>query len=594
MRIKRGPIAVAVILGGIGAFYGIKSCVGTAGPSTAPVAPKAVALPEAPKAATVSVAKMALPSATPARKGTDVRVMEWAWNAQMALNGANGGVNTTEGSLMAAHGINLHFTREDDTGKMAAQLANLATALAKGQDNPTDGVHFITLMGDGTPSWFQGTNERLKNICSDCTAEGVGILGYSRGEDKFMGPKEWADNPKAALGGVVIGVIGDGDWNIVQKWIADNSGLANNPDTTTFDPDAINWIAVDDYNKAAQRFVTGACEDRPVSHKGHRVPGQTQHGCAQAVVTWTPGDVVVAKQKGGVVTIASTKEYNTQMPCTLIGIRKWDRAHRDIVKGVLKASFDEADQIRNYPEQLTHAGDISAAIYASSDPEESRGAYWVKYFNGATEQDKTGVPISLGGSSVADLADELQYLGLAPGSKNLFEFAYTTFGDIAVLNKLIPKYPKASDVFDTSYVEELAREAPPTTTSTDVPTFKPAAAMTQVTAKKAWSINFQTGSAELAPDAITTMKALERDLIITDLRIEVDGHTDNTGDQGNNQTLSEARAKTVKEWLKHESATNFFDDRFIVKGYGQDKPVATNDTDTGRAKNRRVEIKMGE
>lgn len=83
-------------------------------------------------------------------------------------------------------------------------------------------------------------------------------------------------------------------------------------------------------------------------------------------------------------------------------------------------------------------------------------------------------------------------------------------------------------------------------------------------------------------------------MVADELAIEIHGHTDNTGDSGRNLTLSQARANAVKNWLMGQSTTTFPNDRFAkVSGFGQEKPVASNDSETGRAKNRRVEVILG-
>ena len=71
------------------------------------------------------------------------------------------------------------------------------------------------------------------------------------------------------------------------------------------------------------------------------------------------------------------------------------------------------------------------------------------------------------------------------------------------------------------------------------------------------------------------------------LKLEIQGHTDNVGNDAYNQTLSEARAKAVATWLAQHGVAA---DRLTAKGYGKTKPIADNGSDEGRAKNRRVEI----
>lgn len=74
-----------------------------------------------------------------------------------------------------------------------------------------------------------------------------------------------------------------------------------------------------------------------------------------------------------------------------------------------------------------------------------------------------------------------------------------------------------------------------------------------------------------------------------DKRVDLDGHTDSIGTEKYNQGLSERRAASVQSYLvKKGIASN----RITTRGFGETKPIADNKTRDGRAKNRRVEVKV--
>lgn len=597
-KIKTAPKVIIVFGLLLAVFFGLRHFGLVSLPSDKSEVPKQASLPSVPDSLGAVVAAVDLPSTKPALKGHALRMQVWAWNAQMGLLFANGGKRTTENSLMAQHGIDLSITREDDTAKMAASLMALAQGVKSANDSP-EGTHFIAIMGDGTPAYLAALNPKLKAICNDCIAEIIGSAGYSRGEDKLMGPKEWTINashpdwnPKRALGSVIAGVILDGDWNIAEKWAGDN-GLKNNPNETTWDPDALNWLSVDTYVDAAKKYIAdpapdhGVCETRKVARNG-KITGETKEVCVTGVVTWTPGDVDVAAAKGGLVSIVSTKEYRGQMPNAIIGIRKFNRAHRKDIEEFLAAIFEGGDQVKSHPAALSRAAVISADVYG-----EQTAAYWEKYYKGVVEKDKQGLDVELGGSTVNNLADNLQLFGLTAGSKNIFNDTYSTFGDIAVQQypKRVPTYPKFEDISDPSYLKALVGHVH--SDPADLPKFAAGATMQHVVSKANWSITFDTGQASFSPEAKATLEKLAKDIAFTGLLIEIQGHTDNTGNAVSNMQLSQDRADAVKRWLMNLSATNFPDERFKVVAKGQTEPLNQNLNEAQRKVNRRVVIVMG-
>ena len=75
-----------------------------------------------------------------------------------------------------------------------------------------------------------------------------------------------------------------------------------------------------------------------------------------------------------------------------------------------------------------------------------------------------------------------------------------------------------------------------------------------------------------------------------DVQVEISGHTDSVGSDSYNQKLSEQRAKSVYEYFIHEGGVS--SKRLSYKGYGESRPIASNDTDEGRQQNRRVELNI--
>jgi len=111
--------------------------------------------------------------------------------------------------------------------------------------------------------------------------------------------------------------------------------------------------------------------------------------------------------------------------------------------------------------------------------------------------------------------------------------------------------------------------------------------------KKNWvlvGVNFDFNKTSLKDEAYPVLfHAVQVLLSNSDLKVEIQGYTDNVGSDKYNIKLSEKRAQVVKDYLVARGVSA---DRLTVKGYGKANPIAPNDTAKGRAMNRRIEFKV--
>jgi len=104
------------------------------------------------------------------------------------------------------------------------------------------------------------------------------------------------------------------------------------------------------------------------------------------------------------------------------------------------------------------------------------------------------------------------------------------------------------------------------------------------------SITFPVGSFAIQPQFQSTLREVAQTLDgYSQTYVDVLGHTDATGSEAANQTLSVNRAQAVADYLATRGIVSA---RLAVRGYGESAPLATNDSEEGRALNRRVEIKV--
>lgn len=585
--IKPGAKWVLLGLAGIGAFFAVKKFYLDAPKEVGKSQQvEKVVLADAPEASLKGNAVMlSLPSGKAAMR--DVPKIEWkvmAWNSQFPLMYANGGPRTAEGSLMDKANVDVEIIRQDDCFKTIADFIRNAQDYKENPQSTTP--MFMSFMGDGMPG-FSIMLKELDKLGPDYQPIIIYHMGRSNGEDQFMGPATWRDNPQSALGGTFAAVELDGDANIVFNW-AGNNGIPVNVNTKVYDPKALNLVPAPDFLDAANKFITGYTEKRQIVADG-KTTGRDTTISIMATTTWTPGDVNVAHQKGGLVRIASTHEYSSQMPNATVVLKKWAYDHRTEVENIIMALGQAGDQVRSFNEAKAFAAKVSADVYGDKDKDAD---YWLKYYNGTVESDAAGNKVSLGGSMAFNLSDAANMVGLGQDRKDRYKVTYETFG--TMLARLYPDrmkdYTPYSRIMDKSFLNSVISNHPELMEG-EALKVSYANEITSEVSSKSYHIEFETGSDAIRSSSYKLLDEIYNAAVIAEnLKLGIYGHTDNVGADETNIPLSERRANAVRDYLLKKGISA---SQVETKGFGAGKPIADNSTADGKAKNRRVEIVLG-
>lgn len=545
-----------------------------------------VEIPDSPEASLSGNAaiKLVLPTSVPSMNslkngGTKINWYIMAWQSQNGIAYANGGKETTKGSLFDRSNLDISLIRQDDCAKSCADLVKFTKEY---KNNPkTPGV-FITFMGSGIASYITGISNAVKDLGPEYQPVAFLTTGKSYGEDQVIGDIKYKTNKQNLKGAVIVGYRMDGDLDLALKLAGDN-GIKVNADETTYDPDALNFMYCADFLDAVVKYNSMYKETRRIVKDGKTV-GRDTTVTADLVATWTPGDVNAIQGRGG-VTIISTKDYGSIMPNITITCRKWLNDHRTVAEEITKDCAIAGDQIRTFDEAKRYACGLNAIIY-----DEQNADYWYKYFNGVQQ----GPDVHLGGSRVFNLADMANMLGIYVDGQtdhnDIYGAVYKTFGTLQskYYPEDLPAFMDYSKAFDKSVLMSVISSNPELLQGkVELVDYKNTK-MTNQISNKSYSIEFLTGSAEISPASKAELDQIYIDAVTADgTKVSISGHTDNTGNPSMNQTLSEQRAQAVLNYLRNKGLESA---RLQSQGYGQSKPIASNSTASGKAQNRRVDI----
>ncbi len=290
-------------------------------------------------------------------------------------------------------------------------------------------------------------------------------------------------------------------------------------------------------------------------------------GKVDAAVTWEPdlSGAVTARENEAHVLVSTTAATNV-IADTLVARQQLIDEAPGAVQAFVAGWFDAVSVMKEDPQSTNQL--IADALKLTTD-------------------DVSGM---LSGLKLTSYADNALFFGLS-GPKSyfdsLFNGAFVIWRKKGVVNTVVD----APDFKDSRFVSALAKEYATQKVEESFAFKDKPKVSDRAIVNKSLSIHFTTGSDEIMPGSYFTLDSLgETMLAFGNTYLQVEGNTDSRGNEVANKTLSGRRADSVKAYLVKNF--NLDPKRFVTVGQGSAKPMAPNETEDGRALNRRTDIKV--
>ncbi len=296
-------------------------------------------------------------------------------------------------------------------------------------------------------------------------------------------------------------------------------------------------------------------------------------GKVEAAVSWSPDVYVAARERDGGHILASTKEATNLIADIFVARGDFLEQHPEDARRFVGGWLRGVDMVRKNPEKAAVL--LQKSLTGVNTLDDAKGML-----------DDVKLP---------DYSENRGFFNAQGAIVNYYSIYQSAQNIWRKIGK-ISSVSAPQQTVDTRFLEGAAEYFPGATTTAEAkPEFEfkaPAPrASTAPILTKTVSIYFPSGSSVLDENAKAVLDTQVVDLAATfgSAYLRVSGNTDNVGSRDTNVRLSRARADAVAQYLMTKG---FERNKFDVVGNGPDKPVADNDTDSGRAKNRRTDFEV--